>query len=814
MPPPGVANGGQAQRSAHQKSKRQRAPKKSKMSHEAWNTAFETFQNVVENEASDDRTIRQAWTTLRQNYVERFNAKIVPQLGAQKNTQQNVEPFSLWAADNLNEEVLERVLRVVFIKELAECDHLTLLRSTASLADTTMWHLILYFGTTVFSEHLLGHIRKRVRIFEKDPHSGVWSFTDAYARLLQRTAERQRIVLDSTAISCPRAGRIFSKPDLGVLASANPEFDKPSQRRAGTSTGKSRMRVEAAPASATTTAAGNESSRNSTAGAGLVKSKETAPKAGSSLERREYPLPSGFPNHDVSQPPIEPHTQHESRVPSASVASQPSHGSHSQHESAPAVPSEGQTSPLAGGPSRRNPPRTAKARRIVISPVLEPKPENNGQVDVKKESPHREQRHKSPVEGQKPRELSTIYFRTELPSKRPKEEEVEEAFTADNGRVKRANKTVSRSALLEENQDWDDDTVLHVLRQLAAMRPGIWTVIDGMAANTTSPSIQLKGEDGKNGCLLVPLGLEDGKRMLAVVNLKPLYSSKRGIIHYYDPSGRPFAEAAPEYRPAARLVPLLSHVLPDRDIDPSEWGTEHCACPELMSKIDGGLAVCLAAVYAVGSCPLPERWDWGFWRYLVLGGFFPDDGAVQLQVDRYREEIIRKLILQGNMSHGFLTHQGRDSSADEIQYLGTAARNPVERIEWREENSKKIIAAIYEGFKVFEILQEHIDLGKASSKAQLDKHAYIQSDLRHSLKLGKSDVLPKAEQGEQSEESFNITTLQQATEEHDLCQGYLKGLQAAGVCVQMALYGLKTWRRMVNEAVAKDDESLLVRSVE
>lgn len=791
MAPPDVASGSQAQGNAGQKSKGHRAPKKLKMSKEAWNTAVSAFRSVIDNEASDDRAIRQAWTTLHQNYGDRYNAKIVPQLGTQQNAQQNAEPFSLWAADHLSGDVLERVLRVVFSNELAECDHLTLLRSTAALADTTMWHLLLYFGVTVFSEHLLGHIRKRVRVFEKDPVSGTWAFTDAYARLLQKAAQRQKIILDSTTISCPKVGRVFTKPDLSVLASANPEFDKPSQRRTAAGTGNSRVQDEDAPAKAATSAIDNKPNANNASNAGAaVNPTKKAPGASLLPQKREEPLPSSFDNHSGALPPIEPDLQRPSDVVSP-----------------------------AGNFARRNPQRQARAGQSAVPQIPNPKPGYIDDVDVKKESPPQARRDQPVAMGQQPRELSTIYVQTRelqrAPSKRPIKEEAGEAFTADNDSVKRANKTASRSALLEENWDWDDDTILHILKQLAATCPGEWTVIDGMREVTTSSLIQLKGDAGEKGSLLVPLKLGDGKRLLVVVNLKHPLNTKQGAIRYYDPEGPPCVDSAAQHRPTTRLVPVLSHVLPERDLDPEEWEATHCVCPKLGSENDGGLAVCLAAMYAVGNFPLPEKWDWGFWRYLVLGGFSPNDGAVQFHVEHYREGMVRTLIRQGKMSDGFLTHRGRETSPDEIQYLGTTTMNPVERIEWREENTKKIVAAIHEGFKIFQTLQEHIDMGKASFKAQLDKHSYIQKDLHHNLKPSQANAPRiKDEQGEQSAESFNMTTLQQATKEHSLCQGYLKGLETAGDCVQKALHGLQTWRRVVNEAVAEDDESLLNRSIE
>ncbi|KUI66933.1 hypothetical protein VM1G_01459 [Cytospora mali] len=813
MPPSKLASGSQARPNAGQRQKRQRAPKQPKMSDEAWNTAVAAFRSVVDDEASDDRAIQQAWTTLRQNYGDRFNAKIIPQLGAQQNVQQEVQPFSLWAVDHLDEDVLERVLRVVFAKDLAGCDHLTLLKSTASLASTTMWHLILYFGVTVFSEHLLSHIRKRVRVFEKGPlNNDTSAFTDAYNKMLQAAALRHRMVLDSTTIPCPRSGRIFIKPDLSALASANPEFDKSSQRKAAAGTGNSLVQDQKKAATMSNSVFENNPNTNKPTSAGTTKTTDTAPRTGASPPRREDPLPGVLTGDDVSMPFIESPVRLRPRAPSAPALTRSQPDSHDQQDHSFPIPPKGQ-------PVRRNPPRKARVgAQNAVPRMISSKPEETVDNEIKNEPPPPTRHDESIVEGHQTRELSTIYVRTEEPpralSKRPIKEEAGEASTANSDRAKRANKTTSRSALLGKDQDWDDDTILHVLKQLAATSPGEWTVIDCMREDATSPPIQLEGDEGENGSLLVTLKMEDGQRRLVVVSLKPSYGVKRSFIRYYESARPTDVDAAVDYEPIARLESLLTHVLPGRDIEQEDWIIEHCVFPEPVSKKDDGLAICLGAMYAIGSRPFPEDLDWDFWRHLVLGGFFPDDVVTQLQVHRYREGLVQKLIRQGKISNGLSTNDNRGTSSDDVEYLGTAAVNPVERMEWREENAKKVIMAIHEGFKVFQTIQEHIDIGKASFKTQLDKNAYILKDLRCKLNMDELEVLLKIEQGEQTEEAFEMTTLQGATKEHTLCQDYLKGLEAVGESVQKALCGLTTWRQVVNEAAAEEDESLLMRSIE
>lgn len=166
------------------------------------------------------------------------------------------------------------------------------------------------------------------------------------------------------------------------------------------------------------------------------------------------------------------------------------------------------------------------------------------------------------------------------------------------------------------------------------------------------------------------------------------------------------------------------------------------------------------------------------------------------------------------MPGDFLTYRGRQASPEEVAELSAATRNPVERIEWREENSRKMLTAIHEGYNVFQALQERVDLGQASFRAQLDKYAYIQSDLRRKLGVGTHDLPIKVEDDEHTEESFDGVTLQQATKEHALYHGYLKGVETADKYVRVASEILENWRKSVFTAIEEKDESVPVKTIE
>lgn len=785
------------------------------MSDEDWAKSLATFRGVVDDEASDDRSIKLAWDTLRQDYRHKFNARV-----STHSTQQNCEPFGLWAAENLSEHTLERVLCLVFRKELAECNHISLLRSTAAKAHATVWHLLLYFGASMFSESMLGKVRKRLRVFDKDPVTGVSAFKTAYLKALQATVKRTKMALDTTSIAASNTGRVFVSSDLATMASANPEFDPPSSRKIGGATGSSQAQGQGANHPAASTVR-NLAKQRSTE---VQKPKNPGENASNQVRKDGLHLATEGGGETIkpsieSNIPVRQPGRAEAFPTGSRLLRSESEG---QRTYLPSVAPMSRSGTRRGTSTRRNPPRKGRPGSMYVgAPPTDAgetsinDDENAVELEVKTESSSNMESNTSTGEEPPTRTGSTIHCApdiTQATAKRPLQ--VQDSETITPGRVgsKRPNKTLTCSDLLDGGEDWDDETVLAILKQLASMRrQSDYCLVDGMSDDNMNKRNQLTGGAGTRGSLLVPLKLEAGQRLLVVVELSSPGKPGRGVLRYYDPSGPPDEDAVGEYSPAVKLAPLLSHVLPDRDLDPALWKSEFCVCPEFSCEQDSGLSMCLEAMYAIGGRPLPEMVDWMFWRHLILGAFFPDDKAVQLRVGHYRKEIVHDLIFQGQMTDGALVPRGRRVSSD-IEYLGTAAMNPVDRIECRADNAKKLVQVVHEGCRIFHNLQEKVDMGTADLKTRLDKSRHIRDSLRRKLNVGDKIVLggppTKAEHDDETAEAFDRLTLQQATEEHGLCTTRLEGLSVSSASVRQALYELGIWRRDVNAAVLVDDASI------
>ncbi|KAG8165431.1 hypothetical protein KVR01_005706 [Diaporthe batatas] len=792
-----------------------RPPKKPKMSDEEWKKSLATFKDVVDNVASDDRSIQQAWETLLHDYRNKFNAKV-----SAHSAQHIEEPFGLWAADNLRESAIERVLCLVFRKELAQCNHITLLRSTATKANTTVWNMLLFFGASMFSESLLGKVRKRLRVFNRDPVTGTSNFKPAYMRVLRAHARRTKISLDTTSIATLNAIRVFTSPDLTAMASANPEFDLPP-RKTGCETGS--LQVKGQDASHVDTDQ-NRSVRKqgvtqakkkkpggtaSTQEIGNGVSEDIAPAGGETIKPSiEFNIPDSQPNlagpRDTGTGP-------------KSLRSE----SEGQQNFLPSVSSTTSSDPPRDIGSRRNPPRKGRPGKIdfgiVATEIGEASvddDENNVSLVVKATPSSKSGATGSNGELRQARAGSTVYCASPMSqarSKRPLQiQENEQTVTSEEGR-KRPKTTHTRSSLLGSGWEWDDETVLAILHQLESTGHPDYVVVDGLSHKDASTRKQLTGEAGRRGSLLVPLKLDAGQRLLVVVELNTRGKLGTGVMRYYDPCGPPEEDSAAAYAPAMKLAPLLAHVLPDQDLNPTLWEMQYCVCPELFCEQDSGIAICMGAMYAVGGRPLPEVIDWTFWRHLLLGAFFPDDAALQLRISHYRDDVINKLIRQGQMSDGVSVPRGRRVSSD-IEYLGTAAMNPVDRIECRANNARKIIEVVHEGHNIFHSLQEKDDQGRADAKTRLDKSIHIRDSLRRKLNIGDQIVLgariPKVESDEETAEGFDKLTLQHAIEEHSLCTTLLEGLSASNESIHQALHIVAAWRRDVMAAVMEDDASI------
>lgn len=781
------------------------------MSDEDWDVSFATFQSVIDNEASDERSIQLAWDVLRRDYRNKFNAKV-----SAHSPQQNEEPFGLWAAENLSDHTLEKVLCLVFRKELAECNHMTLLRSTAAKANTTVWHMLLYFGASMFSESLLGKVRKRLRVFDKDPVTGTSTFKAAYLKVLQATARRTKMALDTTSVAALNAGRVFTSPDLNSMASANPEYDDPSTRKIAGATSNSQTQ-EQGPSQPPTNAVRNVLKPRS---AEVQKTKK--PGTSASTQGREGGLHLAPAGDETIKPSIESNIPDRQPDRAGTAGScQLRSESEGQRSYLPSVAPLAKPDTSGGTSTRRNPPRKGRPGSMYV----EINPSNTDEnrlndvekavgLDVKAESSTNSGPNRSAGEEPPTRVGSTIHCAPEMlqaTSKRPLKAQDDEATTPRKDGNKRPNKTPTLSDLLDYGWAWDDKTVLTILKQLEATCHADYLVVDGMSDDNVNTRKQLTGAAGMRGSLLVPLKLAAGQRLLVVVELNRLGKSEKGVLRYYDPCGPPDEDAVTKYAPAMKLTSLLSHVLPDRDLGPALWKSEYCVCPELSCEQDSGLSICLQAMYAVGDRPLPEAVDWMFWRHLMLGSFFPDDTALQLRVALYRRETVQKLIRKGQMSNGALVPQGRRVSSD-IEYLGTAAMNPVDRIECRADNAKKTIEVAHEGCRIFHNFQEQVDMGKADLKTRLDKSTHIRDSLRRKLNIGDQIVLgvprTKTEHEDETVEAFDRLTLQQAIEEIGFCTARLDGISTNSEFVRMALQELALWRRDVNAAVLEDDASI------
>lgn len=783
------------------------------MSDEEWAKSVATFQGVVDNEASDDRSIQLAWDTLRRDYKNKFNAKV-----SAHSTQQNEEPFGIWAAEKLSEQILERVLCLVFRKDLAECDHMSLLRSTAAKANTTVWHMLLYFGASMFSESMLSKVRKRLRVFELDPVTGVSTFKTAYLKALQATAKRTKVVLDTTSVAASNPVRVFISTDLAAMASANPEFDPPT-RKTGGATGSSQAQGQGARHSV----AAEEVLNMAKAITEVQKTRNSGGSA--STQGRQDGLHLATEGGETIKPSIEfniPDRQPDRAAQFLTASRLLRSESEGQRSYLPSVAPMTRPNALRGTSTRRNPPRKGRPGPMYVgvaptdtgeAPVRND--ENAVDLEIKTESSSISGTSRSTGEEPPTRVGSTIHCAPDMlqaTSKRPLTVQDSELSTPNKGGSKRPKQTPTRSDLMDRGGDWDDETVLTILKQLESTCHAEYLVVDGMSDDDLSTRNQLTGEAAMRGSLLIPLKLATGQRLLVVVELNPLGKPGRGVLRYYDPNGPPDEDAVTEYAPAGRLAPLLSHFLPDRGLDRALWKSEYCVCPELSCEQDSGLSICLGAIYAVGGRPLPEMVDWMFWRHLMIGAFFSDDAAVQLRITRYRGETVHKLIRQGQMSDAALVPQGRRVSSD-IEYLGTAAMNPVDRIECRADNAKKTIEVIHEGCRIFHDLQEKVDMAKADLKTRRDKNTHIRDSLRRKLNVGDQIVLgaqpTKVEQDDDTAEDFDRLTLQQAIEEHGICNARLEGLSASSESVRQALHELGIWRREVNAAVLEDDASIL-----
>lgn len=95
---------------------------------------------------------------------------------------------------------------------------MSLLYSTATQADLSIWHLILFFGVSLFSHTRLALLRKRIQIFKIGLEGGSWPFA-SYKQMLRHALDASAIQFIDT-ISIPDGGStrvLFKIPQISEL---------------------------------------------------------------------------------------------------------------------------------------------------------------------------------------------------------------------------------------------------------------------------------------------------------------------------------------------------------------------------------------------------------------------------------------------------------------------------------------------------------------------------------------------------------------------------------------------------------------------
>lgn len=212
----------------NKKTQQPQQPQQPRLTDEQWTAEVQKFCTAIQGQQGThltDATVQAAWKGLRQAYSNKFNAVITSTTSLDA-----LEPFPFWASENLETEVLERVLRVEFAHELSTANYMPSINSAAVQAKISIWHLVLYFGQTLFSETRLYLIKKRLRVFMIDPEDGTWPFTNAYKAMLRHAVVTLSAPeIDTTSIPSAGGQVFFKTAHISKLAPANPEFSRGAQ---------------------------------------------------------------------------------------------------------------------------------------------------------------------------------------------------------------------------------------------------------------------------------------------------------------------------------------------------------------------------------------------------------------------------------------------------------------------------------------------------------------------------------------------------------------------------------------------------------
>ncbi|KAF3764933.1 hypothetical protein M406DRAFT_331248 [Cryphonectria parasitica EP155] len=787
-------------------------------SEQGWSKDVQIFRTALQDLAATDAVVQAAWKRLRQCFSNTFKAIIFPQTAALA----PFEPFQFWAAENIGEDVLGRILRIEFADELASFNHFPMLKHTAVQSGTSIWHLLLIFGPTLFSDHRLKILRKRMYIFTANSR-GKSGLADAYKRMLRYSATKRGVPIDTTSIPCAEPKPIlFASDEISALGPANPEFERHPQQddskveqtpqtqkfsqEEGRDHAQNRRRQDQGQ---------DQDMRTPVPHAELIKNPYQAQMR---KEKMQLPPLRGSPfiqrlqQRDIALPSTEDAGYFEEKaVGSSSTLQDDRHVILSNPDPSAAWTKERE--PYSSGPlpSEGFSELTDFSERWstavhATSPAAAPWQCKQGTL-----------RNISP---------STTHARSSssVSRKRPIKESPSEPNRFSDGSSKRMDKSESRDHLLEQAQHWDDETTLSILKQIEVVRSEKFIVVDD-SKTYDNPALlqQVSRHSEERGTLLVPLRLDDGHCVLVVIRLKPLEyvgdHDKYGTIQYYDPARWSEGQASDKSDRTMRVARLISFMLPDRDPDPDAWHHQHCVCPDQLVRSNNRPAICLAAMCIVGSLqpspPLPEAVDWVFWRHVILVSFLRRDPSLQLRFQHYRAETIEKTIRQGQALESRPPDGG--SSSEQIQNSAQTVTMTEDRIRSRAANAKRLIGNIHQGYRIFHDLVVHIDQGNVSLKSQLDQNVLVRDRKRDNI-IGIVEELSIRTRGAEDPEYKLLSSegleLRQAASSIDVLQERLNMLHDAQDCVCKGMQELSEWREQINKAVMEGDLGMEHASME
>lgn len=664
-------NNSKGLRSAYHSTKKNDLPK---LSDQEWNAEIEKFRISLQDAKSSDATVQAAWTQLRESYRSAFNAVANP-----NGRNEDLEPFPFWAAENIEEDVLERVLRIEFSSELATC-LLPRMRSIASMSDLSMYILILYFGKSFFVKGRLPSFQKRVHIFKRST-SNRWPFTEGYKRMLCNAASKRKEAVDTTEIPARGILPLFTESFLSVLAPEIPEFERRAEMKEKKAARSKKTGLTGIPMSKKNLQNSAQSSSNSAVGLDPVKD---------DCDSVKKPTQD---SNDNAQLPLQRSTQSEEHdaltSPEANCTSHQHRWARNSDSVLPSIESDSLTSEASKSAKLKKPSSSPSLPKL-LTPISESTTHSHGQ---KCKSSSR---------------------------KRPFKEEYEHLI--EDSPPKRIATANSKADLLLQSRDWDDETIMVIMKRLAASRPNDFIILSCLEAGPR----QISQKFEKQQILLIPFKLGNGQLILAVVTLIPVsdigQAGKQGYIQFLNPACSKEEENEEFSRIAVEFLQLLVRILPGYDSNTEKWHfQQNHHCPNQLVDENGGLAICLAAMSIVGGplkAPLAMQTDWMFWRHIILSSFFTEDASVQLRTKAYLKERVERQVRRGqdmvnNRLRPYIPDYGMFVSRQHVL-------SPQDFLRQRMAHAESLLQIAKEAFHILNNLTDYVYDARISANIDLD----------------------------------------------------------------------------------------------